>query len=43
MEKESVDNFSRTLPIKVRSYREEKRHESEIQRGLSFKMGYSRA
>jgi len=41
MEKKSIDNFSRTLPIERRSYREENRYGSGIERDFSFTMGYT--
>lgn len=41
MEKKSIDNFSRTFPIERRSYREENRYESGIERDFSFTMGYT--
>lgn len=41
MEKKSIDNFSRTSPIERRSYREENRYESGMERDFSFTMGYT--
>lgn len=38
----SMDEFVRTLPIERRSYREENRCESGVQRGFSFIMKYTR-
>lgn len=40
MDKNSINNFSSTLPIERRSYKEGKRYKSGIERDFSFTMGY---